>query len=106
MTERKAEISSRVAAEARRALETGMVPWTIGNRLVGYDPLKRRLWIGGQRLHHGVTGIALAGTALAQLAIRRRPARIDLAWAVAAGALVAHDWKDRALWFQRGPQPD
>ncbi len=80
--------------------------WRIGGRLVRYDRAKRRLWIGGQRLHHGVTGLALGGTALAQLALRRRPARIDLAWALAAGALVAHDWRDRALWFQRGPQLD
>lgn len=98
MTETSAEIPSLIGA--------GMVPWAIGNRLVGYDPAKRRLWIGGQRLHHGVTGIALAGTALAQLAMRRRPARIDLAWALAAGALVAHDWRDRAVWFKRGPQLD
>ena len=38
-----------------------MKPWTVGNRIVGIDPELRRLWIGGQRLHHGVTGIAIAG---------------------------------------------
>jgi hypothetical protein len=80
--------------------------WTRGNRIVGYDLEMRRLWIGGQRLHHGVTGIALAATALAQLAVRRSPANRTLAWLLAGGALVAHDWKDRSAWFRRGPQSD
>jgi hypothetical protein len=55
--------------------KTATQVWTRGNRLVGYDLKLRRVWIGGQRLHHGVTG-----------------------------ALIAHDWKDRTLWFKRGPQ--
>jgi len=80
--------------------------WTHGNRIVGFDPEQRRLWIGGQRLHHGVTGIALAGTAIANLAARRSAASRSLAWLLAGGALVAHDWKDRAVWFRRGPQSD
>jgi hypothetical protein len=29
-----------------------------------------------------------------------------LALALAGWALMAHDWKDRALWFQRGRGPD
>jgi hypothetical protein len=58
-------------------------PWTHGNRLIGFDPVRRRLWVGGQRVHHGATGILLA----------------------ALGAvLVAHDWKDRPIWFARGAQ--
>ena len=56
-------------------------PWTHGNRLIGYDPARRRLWVCGQRVHHGMTGALLA--ALGTL-------------------LMAHDWKDRPLWFQRG----
>jgi hypothetical protein len=80
--------------------------WTHGNRIVGFDPELRRLWIGGQRLHHGVTGIALAGTALAQLATRRAAAGHSLAWFLAGGALVAHDWKDRTAWFRFGAQSD
>jgi hypothetical protein len=51
--------------------------------VVGYDPAKRRLWILGQRVHHGPTGIVLAAV---------------------GAALVAHDWKDRPLWFARGAQ--
>jgi hypothetical protein len=80
--------------------------WPRGNRLVGFDPQLRRLWVGGQRLHHGATGIALAATALAQLLVSPRSARRRLPWFLAGGALVAHDWKDRGVWFRRGPQPD
>jgi hypothetical protein len=76
--------------------------WTRGNRLVGYDPQLRRLWVGGQRLHHGATGVALAGLAVANLVTRRNPR--GLAYLLAGSAMVAHDWKDRAIWFQRGPQ--
>jgi hypothetical protein len=54
-----------------------------GNRLIRYDAGTRRLWILGQRVHHGPTGIVLAAL---------------------GAALVAHDWKDRPLWFQRGAQ--
>jgi hypothetical protein len=79
-------------------------PWTVGNRLLGYDPALRRVWIGGQRLHHGATGIALAATALTQLVVRHHPARRKLPWMLAAGAMVAHDWKDRSVWFRRGSQ--
>ena len=56
-------------------------PWTHGNRLFGFDPVRRRVWICGQRVHHGTTGLLLA---------------------VAGTALMAHDWKDRPLWFRPG----
>jgi hypothetical protein len=50
--------------------------------LLRYDAQRRRLWIAGQRVHHGLTG----------------------AFLLAAGAaLMLHDWKDRSLWFQLGP---
>jgi hypothetical protein len=48
--------------------------------LIRYDLKRRRLWIGGQRLHHGLTGIFLAGAGM---------------------ALMAHDWRDRSIWFDR-----
>jgi hypothetical protein len=79
-------------------------PWTLGNRILGVDPELRRLWIGGQRLHHGLTGIAVATAGLAQLATRRTEASRAIAWTIAGGVLMAHDWKDRAVWFRRGPQ--
>jgi hypothetical protein len=80
--------------------------WPRGNRLVGFDPELRRLWIGGQRLHHGATGIALAGLALAQLATRRTTAQRGVAYLLAGAALSAHDWHDRSAWFRFGAQPD
>ena len=51
--------------------------------MVRYDRNLRRLWIKGQRWHHGTTGVFLAATGF---------------------VLMAHDWKDRGLWFARGPQ--
>ena len=59
--------------------------WTRGNRIVGVDPELRRLWVGGQRLHHGATGIALAGARLASLLDPAQPARA-LAYLLAGGA--------------------
>jgi hypothetical protein len=79
-------------------------------RVVEYDALRRRLWILGQRCHHGATGSVLA--AIACLALISDQTLIDkpivgprsaLAAAVASGALLmAHDWKDRTIWFERG----
>ena len=57
-------------------------PWTKGNRLVGYDPDRRRLWVAGQRVHHGMTGVFLTAVGT---------------------ALMLHDLKDRSMWFERGP---
>ncbi|HEX3292635.1 MAG TPA: hypothetical protein VHR38_02735 [Solirubrobacterales bacterium] len=79
-----------------------MRPWKIGNRIVGVDPKLRRLWIGGQRLHHGLTGFAVTTAGLAQLATRRSEAARAIAVALAGGVLMAHDWKDRSVWFRRG----
>ena len=84
--------------------ESPQRPWTYGNHLVGYDPVRRRLWVGGQRLHHGATGVALALGGLAGLAAQRFRLRRALTWTLAGSAMVAHDWHDRALWFRRGPQ--
>jgi hypothetical protein len=49
--------------------------------VVRYDAERRRVWICGQRMHHGLTGALLA----------------------AAGfVLMAHDWSDRSFWFRSG----
>jgi hypothetical protein len=77
-------------------------------RLVEYDTLRHRLWIFGQRCHHGATGSVLALAAC--LALISDPAPIEKpvvgsssALALAAGALMmVHDWKDRSIWFERG----
>jgi len=79
-------------------------------KLVEYDALRRRLWILGQRCHHGATGSVVATAAFVALlsdpAAMVRPAvgpRSALAIAAAGGALMmAHDWKDRSIWFERG----
>ena len=49
--------------------------------LLRYDARRRRLWVAGQRVHHGMTGAVLLA---------------------AGAALMLHDWKDRSLWFQLG----
>ena len=67
-----------------------------------YDRSLRRLWIKGQRCHHGATGAVLATMGLLALLTRRKRALTGLV--AAGGALMAHDWKDRALWFARGWQ--
>jgi hypothetical protein len=80
----------------------------ITRRIVEYDAIRHRLWILGQRCHHGATGGLVA--ALACVGIAADTAQIAavgekrgmLALAVTGGALMAHDWKDRAIWFERG----
>jgi hypothetical protein len=78
---------------------------------VHYDFARHRLWIGGQRCHHGAVGALLAATAWAWIAAEPAVARPRNAGrstspaimlASAAGALMAHDWADHALWFERG----
>lgn len=77
-------------------------------KLVEYDALQRRLWILGQRCHHGATGSVVAGlaclAAMIQSAKVERPASPTpmLALAITGGALMAHDWKDKEIWFERG----
>jgi hypothetical protein len=69
-----------------------------------YDTRHRRLWIAGQRCHHGATGAVLTGVAAAAL-VASRAHVLHLTALVAAGtALMAHDWHDRALWFRPGHQ--
>jgi hypothetical protein len=49
--------------------------------IVRYDAERRRVWICGQRLHHGLTGALLAAAGI---------------------ALMAHDRRDRSIWFRLG----
>jgi acyl dehydratase len=59
-----------------------------GHKPIHYDRVRHRLWIFGQRCHHGATGMFLT-------------------FCGAVGvALMAHDWKDRSVWFARGSQED
>jgi hypothetical protein len=67
-----------------------------------YDAAKRRVWIYGQRCHHGATGALLAATGAVVLASVKAPASVAM---LAAGSvLMVHDWKDRSMWFERGWQ--
>ncbi len=82
---------------------------------VHYDFARHRLWILGQRCHHGAVGVILAASAWAWMATdptiagppgqtrQAHSASPAIMLAGAAGALMAHDWKDHALWFERGP---
>lgn len=71
-------------------------------RFVEYDALRRRLWIRGQRCHHGAAGSLVAAIACLGLVVEPRAPSM-LALAAAGGALMVHDRKDAALWFERGP---
>ena len=71
-------------------------------KLIEYDAVQRRLWVLGQRCHHGATGALLTATALGAFAAARlRPFGLG-ALAATGGLLMMHDWKDREVWFQRG----
>ncbi|HEY1591490.1 MAG TPA: hypothetical protein VGF81_06835 [Solirubrobacteraceae bacterium] len=81
-------------------------------RLFEYDAHRRRLWIHGQRCHHGAGGTLVALTAVLGLLAAEVPrerrgsgAKALLAMICAGSALMAHDWKDRSVWFQRGRGP-
>ncbi len=71
------------------------------HKVLEYDSLRRRLWIRGQRCHHGATGSLVAALACAGLLAERKGGEL-MALAVTGGALMAHDWKDREIWFERG----
>ena len=78
-------------------------------RLVEYDSIRRRLWILGQRCHHGATGALVASIGCAglladtsQVASSPTDPRAMIALALTGGALMLHDWKDRSIWFERG----
>ncbi len=71
-------------------------------RPLEYDAFRRRLWIFGQRCHHGATGsfvTIVAGVAV----VAEREASPSMFVLGATGALLMlHDWKDKSIWFERG----
>jgi hypothetical protein len=72
--------------------------------LLTYDGARRRLWIAGQRCHHGATGALLtAGAAVGLAAARWSPVRVVVI-AATGSILMVHDWKDRSIWFKPGWQ--
>jgi hypothetical protein len=73
-------------------------------RAFHYDAVRRRLWIFGQRCHHGATGALLTGFAtVGVVASAVKPTRA-LTLIATGSLLMAHDWQDRPLWFERGWQ--
>lgn len=70
--------------------------------LIHYDAVRRRLWIGGQRCHHGATGALLAGGAALGMVAAKLKQRGMLGMIAAGGILMLHDWHDRSIWFERG----
>lgn len=72
--------------------------------LVHYDATRRRLWIAGQRCHHGATGAVLAGVAAAGLAASRLHLAGTVALLATGTVLMADDWHDRQIWFEKGWQ--
>jgi hypothetical protein len=75
-------------------------------KAIAYDAVSRRLWLFGQRCHHGATGTVFAVAAVGGLAAHRLTARATVTLAATGGLLMVHDWKDRSMWFQRGPGSD
>jgi hypothetical protein len=69
---------------------------------IEYDAARRRLWVFGQRCHHGATGVLLTGAAAAGLAAARLSPPLTVALAATGSLLMVHDWKDRGMWFERG----
>jgi hypothetical protein len=68
-----------------------------------YDAERRRLWLFGQRCHHGATGVLLTGVAVAGLGANRlKSASLVVTLAATGSVLMLHDWKDRQIWFERG----
>jgi hypothetical protein len=61
------------------ARETQSRTFAVG--LLRYDAERRRVWICGQRLHHGLTGALLTAAGI---------------------ALMVHDRRDRSIWFRPG----
>jgi hypothetical protein len=78
----------------------------LGAGLLTYDAERRRVWVAGQRLHHGLTGALVAGAGLAGLAARRLTPRGSFEIALLGSVLMAHDWQDRSRWFELGAQTD
>lgn len=70
-------------------------------RILQYNPKQQRLWICGQRIHHGPIGILLCILIFLDGRVQR-PERFALAFLIALWGLS--DLPDRKVWFLRGPQ--
>lgn len=66
------------------------MPPELPYKTIHWDRQLNRVWIRGQRCHHGATGALMAAAGAVGV--------------LAGSLLMAHDWKDRPLWFERGWQ--
>lgn len=96
----------RIIPEAQMGEGDSAARRELRGRLVEYDAERRRVWVCGQRLHHGLTGALVAVGGLAGLVGRRLTARGGLEWTLLGSLLMAHDWSDRGHWFEPGRQAD
>ncbi|HEY7934511.1 MAG TPA: hypothetical protein VID48_11875 [Solirubrobacteraceae bacterium] len=71
-------------------------------RPIEYDALHRRLWIAGQRCHHGASGMLLTCAAVIGARAGALKPKSGAALAASGALLMAHDWKDHSLWFEPG----
>ncbi len=76
------------------------------HNVIHYDAARRRLWVAGQRCHHGATGALLTGVAATGLVASKLQLNLvsSLALLATGTALMADDWHDRQIWFERGWQ--
>lgn len=71
----------------------------MSHRILTYDSDRRRLWLLGQRCHHGATGALVAALGVSGLPASPRQC---VALVATGGLLMAHDRKDYSIWFERG----
>jgi hypothetical protein len=64
--------------------------------------MHRRVWILGQRCHHGATGSLVAAAGCVGMLVERDIRSMLLALVATGTVLMAHDWKDHSIWFERG----
>jgi hypothetical protein len=74
----------------------------IRRHLIEYDTIRHRLWILGQRCHHGATGSVVAAAACLGMMVERDARSPFVALAATGSVLMVHDWQDRSIWFERG----
>jgi len=72
--------------------------------LFEYDAVRRRLWILGQRCHHGATGALVTSAALTALVTHALTPKGTVALAATGSLLMMHDRHDRSIWFRPGHQ--
>lgn len=68
--------------------------------LISYDVNRRRVWVGCNRLHHGLTGVLVAALGLFGLVAHSAHRGTCLELTLLGSALMAHDLHDLPIWFR------